>query len=302
MKKLHNPDLLRKRVGRCGILLLLYVIIFGLMFIILKPFVYKILMAFMHPDDLLDSTVRLVPRIFSTYYWQTALEGMRLDEAGPNTVFLSLAVAVIQVAVCVWVGYGLARFKFKGKNIAFAFVIIIMLVPFSVTRIAQYLQFVYFGIGGFQVDLTDTFWPILILAATGLGLKEGLYIYMFREFFQSLPDSLEEAAYIDGAGVIRTLFRVMLPNARTIILTVFIFSFCWQYTDTAYSSLFFYEKPVFANVINAIYIRVGLNADILGTFITRNAAAMLIMIPLIILFGFCQRFFLKSVTLSGLAN
>lgn len=302
MKKIHNPDMLRKRANRIGVLILLYVIIFGLMFIILKPFIYKILMGFMHPDDLLDSTVRLVPRLFSTYYWETALEGLRLKEAGFNTMFLSLLVATISVAVCAWIGYGLARFKFKGKNIAFAFVIIIMLVPFSVTRIAQYLQFVYFGIGSWRVDLTDSFWPIIILSATGLGLKEGLYIYMFREFFNSLPESLEEAAYIDGAGVFSTLFRVILPNARTIMLTVFIFSFCWQYTDTAYSSLFFNEKPVFANVINTIYIRVGLNADILGTYITRNAAAMLIMIPLIILFGFCQRFFLKSVTLSGLAN
>lgn len=282
--------------------LLRYVIIFGLAFIILKPFFYKILMAFMHPDDLLDSTVKLVPRHFSLYYWKTAWEGLRVEEAAGNSFFLSLFVGIIQVLSCVSIGYGLAHFQFKGKRLAFGFVIAIMLVPFSVTSIAQYLQFAYFGFGGLRLDLTDTFIPILVLAFTGLGLKEGLYIYMFREFFCSMPEELEEAAYIDGAGVIKTLFTVILPNARTIMLTVFIFSFCWQWTDTAYSSLYFYETPVFANVINAIYIRVGLNADLLGTFIARNAAAMLLMLPLIILFGFCQKLFLKSVAMSGLAN
>lgn len=125
---------------------------------------------------------------------------------------------------------------------------------------------------------------------------------MLREFFRSLPGVLEEAAYIDGAGVFRTFFSVMLPNARTILATIFIFSFCWQWTDTAYSTRYFHELPVFANVVDAIYIRVGLNADLLGTYITRNAATMLIIIPLIILFGFCQKLFLKSVAMSGLAN
>lgn len=102
-----------------------------------------------------------------------------------------------------------------------AMVIVIMLVPYHVISIAQYLGFVYFGVGSFTINLTDSFWPSLILAFTGLGIKEGLYIYLLREFFKSLPAELEEAAYIDGAGTIRTFFQVMLPNARTMMMTVF---------------------------------------------------------------------------------
>jgi len=293
---------LKQRVPGLLLSLIRFVIIFGLAFIILKPFVYKILMAFMSPDNLLDSTVRLVPRHFSLYYWKTALEGLNLGQTLRNTGLLSLLVGVIQVASCTMIGYGLARFKFRGSKLAMAMVIVIMLVPYHVISIAQYLGFVYFGVGSFTINLTDSFWPSLILAFTGLGIKEGLYIYLLREFFKSLPAELEEAAYIDGAGTIRTFFQVMLPNARTMMMTVFLFSFCWQWTDSTYSSIYFNEMPVFANTIESLYIRVGLNADMLGTNIARNAASMLIIIPLLILFGFCQKMLVKSIALSGMAN
>lgn len=292
----------RIRIGALLLSLLRFVIIFGLAFIILKPFVYKILMSFMHPDDLLDTTVWLVPRQGSVYYWEQAVDQLRLPDSLINTLLLSLAVGGLQVISCTMIGYGLARFKFRGNKAAFVMVIVIMLVPVQVIGIAQYLRFNYFSFFGKVISLTDSFWPILILSFTGLGIKQGLYIYMMRECFRSLPVALEEAAYIDGANPITTFFRVMLPNAMTTMATVFLFSFCWQWTDTVYSSLYFNEMPVFANVIDAMYIRVGLNADMLGTNILRNAAAMLVIIPLMVLFVFCQKLLVRSMAMSGLAN
>lgn len=282
--------------------ILRFIIIFGLAFIILEPFVYKILMAFMHPDDLIDSTVWIVPRIGSTYYWQQALEQMKLPQSAINTFLLSLIVGILQVFSCTMIGYGLARFNFRGNKAAFAVVILIMLVPVQVISIARYLDFNYFNFFGKVISLTDTFWPLIILSATGLGIKQGLYIYMMRELFRSLPVSIEEAAYIDGAGPIQTFINVMLPNALTTMATVFVFSFCWQWTDTMYSSLYFNEMPVLANVVDTMYIRVGLNPDPLATGILRNAAAIIIMLPLMVLFVFAQKLFVKSMALSGLAN
>ena len=227
---------------------------------------------------------------------------MKLPSSAINTFLLSLTVGVIQVVSCTMIGYGLARFNFRGKNVAFFFVILIMLVPVQVISIARYLHFNFFSFFGKTVSLTDTFWPVVILSSTGLGLKQGLYVYMMRELFRSLPISLEEAAYIDGAGPIQAFARIMLPNARTTMATVFLFSFCWQWTDTAYSSLYFNEMPVLANVVDTMYIRVGLNPDPLATGILRNAAAIIIMLPLMVLFVFCQKLLVKSMALSGLAN
>jgi multiple sugar transport system permease protein len=281
-----------------------FVIVFGLAFIILKPFVYKILMAMMSPEDLLDSTVRLIPKNVSLYYWKVALEGLDLRKTGGLTFIMSFSVGIFQTFVCAMIAYGLARFRFRGNRLAFLTVIVIMMIPPQVYSIAQYLRFTNFnfGIGGFALNLTDSLMPLYILALTGLGLKEGLYIYLMRSFFMGLPKDLENAAYIDGASPISTFFRVILPNARTILVTVFLFSFAWQWTDVSYPSLYFSEMAVLATKIPVIYIRIGLSPDPLGSNIAQNAAGMLAMIPLLILYAFSQRALINSIVRTGNAN
>lgn len=302
MAEMKSGRINKRRVLSLLLSLLRFLLVFGLAFIILKPFIYKILMAFMSPDDLLDSTVQLIPRHPSTYYWKTALEGMQIATAGLNTLLLSVSIGLIQVVACTMIGYGLGRYRFKGSRLAFVMVVVIMMVPQQVISIAQYLGFVYFGVGSMTVSLVDSFTPLYILSFTGLGIKEGLYIYLMREFFRSMPKDLEEAAYIDGAGSFRTFIRIMLPNARTMMVTVFLFSFCWQWTDTLYSSLYFSELPVFSNTISTIYVRVGLALDPMGSAIAQNAAAMLMIIPLLLLFALCQKALVKSIAVSGMAN
>ncbi len=292
-----------KRKGASGIYSFLrFLLIFGLAFIILRPIIYRIFVAFMSPSDLLDSAVSMIPRNWSFYYWNKAIEGLNFSETLPNTIFLSVVVGVLQVVSCVLVGYGLGRFKFPGHTLAFILVIIIMLIPNQVIGTAQYLGFVYFKIGPWTLNLADSFWPMFILAFTGLGIKEGLYIYLFKEQFEAMPANLEEAAYIDGAGVFRTFFEVMLPNVRTTIATVFLFSFCWQWTDTSYSGLYLAETPVLANHLYHISVKIGLTSDVYGTVIARGAGTLLIMLPLLALFVFCQRFLVQSIARTGLSD
>ena len=112
----------------------------------------------------------------------------------------------------------------------------------------------------------------------------------------------EELSYIDGAGTLKTFIRIMIPNARAMIITVFLFSFCWQWTDTSYSTLYLIDKKIFANAIYNVKVRIGVSVDDTSTFIARCAASVLIMIPLIILFTFCQKYFVKSISRTGLAN
>lgn len=276
------------------------ILIFGLGFIILKPIIGKLLLSILSPSDLLDNTVRLISKSPSIYYWKKALSCMFLPESIINTFLLSLFVAVIQTVSCTLVGYGLARFKFKGRSLVFMFVIIILLVPYQVISIAQYQSFVNMSIGSFEI--VDTFIPICLLAFTGLGVKEGLYIYLMRENFKSLPSTLEEAAYIDGASVFKTFISVMVPNARTMIITVFLFSFCWQWTDSTYSSLYLIDTKVFANVMDSVAVKNGVHFDAMGTTIAKCAASLFVAIPLIGLFVLCQKFFVKSISQSGLSS
>ena len=277
---------LSKAAGRAVYGLLRFIIIFGL--------------SFMNPADLLDNTVKLLPKHPSVYYWSEAMSQMFLPRSIINSFLLAFSIALIQTFTSTVVGYGLARFKFRGRGIAFAFVIVMLLVPYQVISIAQYQSFV--NIKLFSLEIVDTFIPLYILAFTGLGVKEGLYIYLLRENFKALPQSLEEAAYIDGSGVFKTFLSIMLPNAKTIMITVFLFSFCWQWTDNTYSSLYLIDTRVLSNSVGQIIIRNAALVDHVGTNISRCAASLFVAAPLIGLFVLCQKFFVKSIAQAGLSN
>lgn len=283
-----------------------FVLIFGLCFIILYPFMIKILATFMSSGDLLDSTVKFIPKEGSTYYWKFAWERLDILKSGSLSLFLSLGTAIIQMLTSTMVGYGLARFQFKGKNLAFAIVIIILLVPAQVYSIPQYLGFRYFGVGDLTVNLIDSVIPVFMLSLGCLSVKQCLYIYLMREFFKDLPNDLENAAYIDGASIGRTFFNIVLPNAKNMMMTIFLFAFCWQWTDTEFSSLYFSSKTTLAMrpIVGSYMVVKGQvsDTDPLGTAIARAAATMIIIIPVVVLASFCQKFLVKSISRSGMAN
>lgn len=281
----------------------LYIFLLEMAFIILTPFLIKILAAFMSPSDLLDTTVRIIPRNWSLYYWEEAWKALKIQSAGVFTFVISAAVGILQMLVSSFIGYGLARFRFRGRNLAFAAVIVMMLIPPQTYSVAEFLHFRFFGVGDIQVNLINTGVPMVLLAMFGMGLKQGLYIYMMREFYMGLPKDMENAAYIDGASAMKTYFLVAMPNARIIMTMVFLFSFCWQWTDTSQSSVLFTEPTLLASRPGDLALRAGgASLDVIGTAIGRNAMAILIIIPLLFLFMLCQKSLVRSMSRSGQAN
>lgn len=304
--KAHNAYRVKKKTAGVLLSVFRFVLIFGLCYIILYPFIIKILAACMSPEDLLDSTVKYVPRNLSTYYWKYAWDRLDLTDSGWRTLRISLISAFIQMLVSAMVGYGLARFKFPGRKLAFALVIIILLVPQQIYSIPQYMHFRYFGIGGATVNLLNTDLPFYLLAFGCMSVKQCLYIYLMRELFKDLPMDLENAAYVDGASIGRTFVQIVLPNAKGMMLTVFLFAFCWSWTDTELSSLYFQGKTTLAlRPVLGSYIMIKgqvVSRDPLGTAIARNAAALIIIMPIVILAIICQRFLVRSISRTGMAN
>ena len=283
-----------------------FILIFGLCFTILYPFIIKILAAFMSPDDLLDSTVKLIPKALSSYYWEFAWERLDVLKSGFLSIRLAVISGVIQVIVSTMAGYGLARFNFKGRTFVFVMVMVMLLVPAQVYSISQYLGFRYFGIGSATVNLLDSEIPFYMLAFGGLSIKEGLYIYLMREFFKGLPKDLENAAYVDGSSIFRTFISIVLPIAKGMMITIFMFSFCWQWMDTELSTMYFTSKTTLAMrpVVGSYMVIKGQasSTDPFGTAIARSAAAIIIIIPVVLLATVCQKFLVRSISQSGLAN
>lgn len=301
----YNKYLIKKKTTNAIWSIFRFTLIVGLCFIILYPFLIKILATFMSPQDLLDSTVKFVPKNWSLYYWKFAGERLDIVKSGTLSLLLALISAVLQVLTSTMVGYGLARFRFKGRNLAFILVIVVLLVPSQVYSIPQYLNFRYFGVGDYTVNLIDSMVPVYLLSLGCMSVKQCLYIYLMREFFKDLPKDLENAAYIDGASIGKTFTKIVLPNAKGMMITVFLFAFCWQWTDTDFSTLYFSSKSTLPmRAIGSYMVVKGQvsSIDPLGTAIARAAATIMVILPVVVLSVFCQRFLVRSISRSGMAN
>lgn len=287
-----------------------FVIIFGLCFEILYPLIAKTVQVFMAEQDLTDVTVKLFPKHFSLDFMKETFSLISYPKTLLNTFVISLVVSVIQLFICTAAGYGFARFKFKGRGLLFAGVLLMLLVPPQVYGSGMYLYFKEFGIPGVAtITLTGGYIPIplLILSLTGMGLKNGLYIFIMRQLYRGIPTELEEAAYIDGYGPFRTFWHIMIPCAKNMMITVFVLSFSWQWTDVFYSSLFSNSnssKTLASAILYSIsrYSFDGSNVGTLIYSIYRNCGVLLVIIPLLIMFGFLQKRLVESIEHSGLVG
>ena len=268
------------------------VLLVGLCFLILYPFVVKAIVSFMSLNDLTDSTVMFIPREGSTYFFSKAFYSLNYWKSLGNTALLSVCVALLQVFISAVVGYGFARFKFVGKNFLFFMVILSLIVPAQTIILPLYFSFSSLG-------MINTLWPVIIITACGLGLKSGMYIYMMRQFFRGFPKSLEESAYIDGAGPFRTFLTIALPNATNMIITIFLFSFTWQWTDTTYNNMLMPNVKLLATVLPTVS---GGIEDVEQAQALLDTASLLVVLPLLIIFLVMQRYFVQSIERSGLVE
>ena len=295
----------KRHIKKWGWAIIRAIFILGFSFVILYPILNMLSRAFMDPQDLYDSSVLWLPKHFTLINIEIAAKGLGYGTAFLNSLWTSLLATLLQLASCLLAGYAFARYNFRGRGILFTCVIVTLIVPPQLTMISSYMYFTNLGLIGTQ-------WPIMLMAATGNGIRNGLYIYMFRQFFRSMPKETEEAAMVDGAGHFRTFFSVMLPGAVTIIVTVALFSFVWQWNDVFYVNL--YDRN-FRNLSNSI------NLANFGTYYAQyeeysgfstydpvinqnmsSTAALIIVAPLILLFLVMQRYFVESVERSGVVG
>ena len=291
----RSPLIMRRTVFSWFWKIVRMVILVGLCYIILYPFFIKIMNSFKTVDDFLDPTVRFIPTEFTLENIETVMYQMDYWPTLLNTVVMAVVLGALQMIVSALVGYGLARFKFRGHNLLFFIVIFTLIVPPQTILIPLFLKFRFFM--GF-INLVETSWPMVILSATGLGLKNGLYIFLFRQIFKNMPKELEEAAYLDGCSAFRTFGRIMLPSATSMMVTVFLLAFSWLWTDTTYNSLFLTDFPVLSNVVNSI----GVSGIPIMAANYKSIAAILSIIPIAILFIFAQKSFVQSIDRAGLVG
>ena len=294
------------------------VIMTGLSFVLLYPLLYMTSMALRPGSEIFDATVIWVPRNITFENISGAVETLRYWESLQMTLGISFVSAMMLLVSCSLTGYGFARFTFKGRGPLFVIVLLSIIIPPQTTMISQYIlnaKFDFFGILalinmlGADIDtpnLLNTVFPFYLPAIFANGVRSGLLIFIFRQFFRGMPKELEDAAYIDGAGPLKTYVRVMVPNARAAFLTVFLFSTVWYWNDYFFSSAFLSTSLTLsvrlASMPNFLMTAGQFQGDPFLYITQLQAGCLLTIFPMLVLFIVFQRYFVESIEKTGIVG
>lgn len=296
-------------------------ILIGLSYIILYPLIYSISQAVRTQADMYDTTIIFIPKHFTLENFETAWTILDFSTSLTNTFNIAFWPTILQVCSCALAGYGFARFKFKGKGVLFFLVLLTIIVPPSTIMVPLYTSFRQFdpiyiasalnGMGLIKelyLDLTDSLWSFILPALFASGIKSGLFVFVYRQFFKGFPKELEEAAYIDGCGAMKTFLRILVPNAGPAFTTVFLFCIVWYWND-------YYTVPMFVPNMDTLPSMLGnmhsamtdyggsfRGSDAISLYPILRAGIVLYISPLLITFIVLQRKFTESITRSGIVG
>ncbi len=290
-----------------------WIVLIGIAYVILGPVLGILARSFFSDADNYNTMVYMIPQNPTMERYEIAYKTLNYTSTATSTIIYSLTLMIIQVLMCSMVGYGFARYDFPLKKVLFAFVVVMIVIPTHTIMLPLYMTFANFDVFGIlslitgsSPNLLGTVWPMYIMTFLACGLRSGLYIYIFNQFFRGLPKEIEEAAYVDGCGVWHTYFRIMLRNATPAAITVAIFSLVWQYNDTFYAKLFNISDSVLlskriatlASTVGNVY-RIY-DPNILQLYM--DAGIILVMLPLVIIYVILQKQFIEGVERSGIVG
>jgi len=290
-----------------------WIVLIGVAYVILGPVIGIVSRSFFSDADNYNALVYLIPQNPTLLRYETASVVLDYLPTMLRAVAYSVSLMAIQVLMCSMAGYGFARFDFPFKNVLFACVVLMIVIPTHTIMLPLYMTFSNFDVAGIitaihgsPVNLLGTPVPMYILTVLCCGLRSGLYIYIFNQFFRGLPKEIEEAAFVDGAGMLRTYFSIMLRSATPAVLTVAIFSMVWQYNDTFYARLFHISEDIAISIkISSLSATIGnlykeYDPNILELYL--DAGIVLVLIPILLLYVALQKQFIEGVERSGLTG
>ncbi len=202
-----------------------------------------------------------------------------------NSVFFAGGVTIGTVLSCAAVGYGFARLRFPGREILFGITLATLMIPPIVTFIPTYVLFA-------KLQLIGGYTPLILPAFFG----NAFFIFMMRQFFLGIPSDLSDAARLDGAGEFRIFWQIMLPLVRPALMVVAVFSLLYTWHDFFGPLIYLQDKAQFPLSLGLYAFKSQRTADwaniMMGSFLTT--------LPLIVVFLFTQRYFLRGIATTGL--
>ncbi len=306
LKIKHNKSRIIKISTRITVNVFIYSLLIGLAFVFLYPFLYMIITSLKSPADLNDISVQWILNELRWENYETAMNALQYQERLFNTLLVVLTSVFGHILSCSFIGYGFARYSFRFKGFWFALLILSIIIPTETIIVPLYIFFSRIGLMG-------TYLTIIIPCFFGFGLRGALFVFIFRQFFLSLPKALEEAAAIDGAGSVRTFFSIALPNARSSALICLVLGVVWHWNDTLEPSMYIENQGMYLlpqmlpNLYSMISSETSVDQLLNDSAVIYNdavvmAATTLVVLPLIIFYLAVQSKFMISVERSGITG
>jgi multiple sugar transport system permease protein len=278
---------LRARVHLVTLRTIHYVFLLAIALTVFVPFGWMISTSLKDRGVMTEVPPRWIPE---TVHWENYPEVLierNFLRFSVNSIIVSLSVAVGQLFTCSLAGFAFARMRFPGRNVLFAILLATMMVPIQVMIIPEFL--IMLGLG--WVDH-----PMFLALIVPSWLAGSFGTFLLRQFFMAVPQDLEDAARIDGCSIFGIYWKIFLPLAQPALATLFIFAFMSSWNQLLRPILYLTSRDRMTLTIGlAEFTRqyeVNENLKMTGSFIT--------LLPLIVLYAFAQKYFVRGITLSGL--
>ncbi|MBQ9355111.1 MAG: carbohydrate ABC transporter permease [Clostridia bacterium] len=278
-------------------------------YIALYPMFVMISNSFMSMDDVLDQSVVYIPKTITFDNFKIVFEKLHFFNALKSTLLIPIISGLIEVVTCAITAYGFARFRFRENNILFGLVIATIAVPSTLLMIPQYTGFYNFDplkilalfnkITGnnLQINLLNTGFTMWLPSLFSVGLRSGVFIFIYRQFFKGLPKEFEEAAYVDGANPFMAFVKVIVPSSTVPIITVTVFSLVWHWNEYYMTNMFLAEE----NRPLSVMLKIVAGDTKLANGV-RMAGALVFIIPVLVIYLILQRKFIKSIDKVGIVG
>lgn len=260
-----------------------FLILISILFLV--PFFWMLSTSLKDQTQIFSFPPEWIPSPFKWSNYQEAVEYIPFFSYLKNTVVITVFSTIGAVITCPLVAYGFAKLKFKGSNALFIVTIAVMMIPGQVTMIPLFILFEKLGWVGSPL-------PLIVPVFFGVPF----YIFLLRQFFLGLPDTLMDAARIDGAGEFRIYWQIMLPLAKPAVLAVGLFQFMGSWTDFLGPLLYLTDETSYTLSLGLQQFQSQRGTE----WGLMMAVSTLMTLPIIILFFFLQKTFIKGITFSGI--
>ncbi len=311
---------IKKETPNIAMFIFRMVLLVSIGFVIIYPLIYMIVTSLVSRNGFFNSTRVWIPEAISPVFnYKTAMELMDYGKSLWSTIRYEMVSALIEVCACCVTAYGFARFKFKFKGALIGVLFLTILVPdmmVLIPRMANYSQMDILGIFGLLDKLTGidlrpnilgTEAAFYLPSLFSMGLRSGIMIFIYMQFFASFPKELEEAAWIDGAGPIKTFLKIAVPSSGVAITTVLVFSLIWHWNDFLLCSMYLNKEYPLAMQLNLLPTNLTtmgyyLNPETPETLAFQMAGCVLFVTPMLIIYMILQRKFIESIDRVGITG